>query len=248
MSQQRDYDQEHQDQAERQYAYDFDYHLRDYMVRHFSNWFDSKLGNALELGCYKGEFSQRILPFFSHLTVIEGSQSLINHCQSNLASADQIRYLHNTFEAVELEHKYDAIFLIHTLEHLDDPQLVLKKIKQWLAPKGRLFLAVPNANAASRQIAVKMGIIPYNSAVTEGEKRHGHRKTYALDSLTQEVKQAGLNILHQGGILFKPLANFQMDKALDKEIIDHVFLDGCYQLGMHYPDLCASIYTICERP
>ncbi|MDQ7050006.1 MAG: class I SAM-dependent methyltransferase [Enterobacterales bacterium] len=224
--QKRDYDQEHQDLDARQYAYDFDYHLRDYMVRHFTNWFEPEYmtsGNALELGCYKGEFSRRIQPFFNQLTVVEGSQLLIDYCQSNLAGAEQIRYLYSTFEAVDLEQKYDAIFLIHTLEHLDHPQLVLKKIKHWLTPKGKLFLAVPNANAASRQIAVKMGLIPYNSAVTEGEIEHGHRKTYALDSLTQEVKQAGFNILHQGGIMFKPLANFQMDKALVAILLTFLF-------------------------
>ncbi len=241
----RDYDTEHQDLEERCYAYDFDYRLRDYMIKHFTPWFKS--GKALELGCYKGEFSQRIFPFFEHLTVVEASQELINYCQKNLVEAEKICYLHNRFEDIELEENFDAIFLIHTLEHLDDPDFVLKKIKHWLKPNGMLFLAVPNANAASRQIAVNMGLISHNAAVTEGERKHGHRATYALDTLKHQVVKAGLKVIDHGGIMFKPLANFQMDKALENSIIDENFLDGCYQLGMKYPDLCASIYALCQK-
>ena len=57
---------------------------------------------------------------------------------------------------------------------------------------------------------------------------------------------AGLNIVEMGGILFKPLANFQFDTLLEKQIIMKDYLDGCYMLGKHYPELCASIYAICE--
>ncbi|APS82802.1 hypothetical protein AVM71_05715 [Piscirickettsia salmonis] len=46
-----------------------------------------------------------------------------------------------------------------------------------------LFIVVPNAYAASRQIAACMGIIDYNHAVTESEKVHGHYSTFSLDIL-----------------------------------------------------------------
>ena len=87
---------------------------------------------------------------------------------------------------------------------------VLRKIKQWIKPGGLLFVASPNANAPSRQIAVKMGLISHHSAITPAEKEHGHTITYTLDVLERDAIRAGLSIVHRGGVFFKGLANFQI--------------------------------------
>jgi hypothetical protein len=34
---------------------------------------------------------------------------------------------------------------------------------------------------------------------------------------------------------------------MNTDIISKEYLDGCYKLGMIYPDLCASIYLICGK-
>jgi hypothetical protein len=124
---------------------------------------------------------------------------------------------------------------------------VLRKVDGWLSERGLLFLVVPNANAPSRQIAVKMGLIAHNSAVTDGEARHGHRRTYTFDTLEHDARAAGLRVAHRGGVFFKPFANYQFDKLMKTDIIDQGYLDGCYELGMQYPDLCASIYLLCGK-
>jgi len=142
--------------------------------------------------------------------------------------------------------RYDNIFLIHTLEHLDQPAAVLRRIASWLAPGGRLFVATPNAHAASRQIAVNMGLISHAAAVTPAELAHGHRVTYSFDTLAAELGAAGLHPITRGGVFFKGLANFQLDAALQAGVINDAYLDGCYQLGLVYPDLCSTIYYVCE--
>ena len=238
----RDYNAEYKDNT-RKYAYDFDYILRDYMMQTFLPFLVK--GKALEMGCYMGEFTKLIKQHFEDVKVIEASDELI--AQSRERVGDDVRFLHSTFETVELEEKYDSVFLMHTLEHLDDPILVLKRVNNWLSDSGRFFLVVPNANAPSRQIAVKMGLVPYNSAVIESERLHGHRKTYSLDTLENEALSGGLKVIHRGGIFFKPLAGSQFDEALAAKVITREYLDGCYKLGMIYPDLCASVFLVCER-
>ena len=134
------------------------------------------------------------------------------------------------------------------LEHLDDPVAVLARInREWLSESGRLFLVCPNANAASRQIAVRMGLIAQNAAVTAAEQEHGHRITYSLDTLERDARAGGLNVVHRSGIFFKALANFQWDRLLATDIVSPEYLEGCYQLGQAYPDLCSSIFLLCER-
>jgi 2-polyprenyl-3-methyl-5-hydroxy-6-metoxy-1,4-benzoquinol methylase len=239
----RDYEREHQDTAERKYAYDFDHILRRFMMRSFGPLLPQ--GKALELGCYQGEFTQLLTAQYGDLTVIEAAAELVEFTRNRVGPS--VRFINSTFETAQLTEKYDAIFLVHTLEHLDDPAAVLGKINSWLSDRGRLFLAVPNANAPSRQIAVKMGLIPFNAAVTAGEKQHGHRKTYTFDTLERDALDGGLSVVSRGGVFFKALANYQFDRLLDTDIISQGYLEGCYQLGMQYPDMCASIYLVCAK-
>lgn len=247
MEASRNLDTEYQDTDTRRYAYDFDYRMHEYMLRTFAPLLPR--GRALEMGCYKGEFTKKLVTHFDDVTVIEGAQTLIEEASRAVAAVTStpVRFLHGHFETIALDAQFDAIFLTHTLEHLTDPMPVLARIQQWLSPSGKLFLVVPNANAASRQIAVKMGLISHNSAVTEGERLHGHRCTYTLDTLERDARAAGLKVASRGGIFFKPFANFQLDGLLRSGVISEEYLEGCYQLGQVYPDLCASIYLICTK-
>ena len=246
---QRDYNKEFRDTSEkeggRKYAYSFDYDvLHPYMIRSFQPFF--RLGSLLELGSFKGDFTHRLCDHFDEITCVEASGDAIEVARSKLGN--RVKFLHSTFETVDLPQRYDNIVLTHVLEHLDDPVGVLKRINdEWLTEKGRLFLVCPNANAPSRQIAVKMGLISHNAAVTPAEAEHGHRCTYTLDTLERDAVAAGLNVIHRSGIFFKALANFQWDRLLNTDIISKEYLEGCYKLGQIYPDLCASIFLLCEK-
>lgn len=244
MTPARDLNREFADTDERRYAYDFDYRMHGYMLRTFEDKLPS--GRALEMGCYEGEFTKRLAAIFPDLTTVEGSSDLI--AVARAAAPPGVKFMLSRFEDFEPEAPFDAVFLTHTLEHLDEPVELLRRIGTWLTPAGRLFLVVPNANAASRQIAVAMGLISHPTAVTPGEWEHGHRRTYDLPALTAHVAEAGLQIVETGGVFFKPFANFQFDKLIAGGLIGEDYLEGCFKLGRKYPDLCASIYAICAPP
>lgn len=240
----RDYNQEFKDN-DRKYFYGFDYDvMHPFMLKSFMPFFKEE--NILELGSFKGEFTQRLLPFFEDITCVEASDEAINIAKENLPK--NVNFYNSLFENTVLPKKYNNIILTHVLEHINNPIAVLKKINdEWLSDNGRFFLVCPNANAPSRQIAVKMGLISHNSAVTLAEKEHGHNITYTLDTLERDAKAAGLKIVQRSGIFFKALANFQWDKLLQTDIISKEYLEGCYELGQQYPDLCSSIFLLCEK-
>lgn len=241
----RDLNKELEDHVDRKYAYNFDYDvMHKYMIKSFAPFFNN--GNLLEMGSYKGDFTKRLIPYSDDITCLEAAQDAIDI--SRKLYGDRIKFVHNTFEDFEADEKYSNIVMTHTLEHLDDPISVLKKVKKWLKKEGKLFLVVPNANAPSRQIAVKMGLIAHNSAVSDGEKAHGHCITYSLDTLERDVKLSGLKIHYRTGIFFKGLANFQFDKImLETNAISDEYLEGCYQLGQQYPDMCSSLFFLCGK-
>ena len=241
----RDYDREVQDALGHKYAYTFDLDvMHPFMLRSFVPFFNT--GSVLELGSFRGDFTKRMVEHFTDITCVEASGEAVAASRTALGQAARI--VQGTFETVSLGRTFDNVILMHVLEHLDDPVGVLARVnREWLSEAGRLFLVCPNANAASRQIAVRMGLITHNAAVTPAEREHGHRVTYALDTLERDARAAGLNVVHRSGIFFKALANFQWDRLLATDIISKEYLEGCYQLGQLYPDLCSSIVLVCAR-
>jgi 2-polyprenyl-3-methyl-5-hydroxy-6-metoxy-1,4-benzoquinol methylase len=222
----------------------FDQRMRHYMLRGLRPWL--KTGKALEMGCMHGEFSSLLATLYDDLTIVEAASQFIQMTQARVNP--QVRFVQSLFETYETAERYDAIFLLHVLEHLDDPVAVLKKAGSLLTPGGRLFLVVPNGNAPSRQIAVKMGVLNHLTDLSEADLKHGHRRVYQSDTLERDARLAELNIIARGGIFFKPLANFQFDSLIGTELINDAFMEGCFALGMEHPTLCSSIFLVCEAP
>lgn len=245
MQNKRDYNNELKDTKDHKYAYDFDFDvMHPFMLKSFVPFFVK--GNLLELGSFKGDFTRRLSPYLEDITCVEASEEAISIAKKKLDN--RVKFVNSLFETAILPSKYDNIILTHVLEHVDDPVVVLKRINdEWLSDQGRLFLVCPNANAPSRQIAVKMGLISHNSAITPAEKEHGHRITYSLDTLERDARAGGLSIIFRSGIFFKALANFQWDRLLKTDIISREYLDACYELGQQYPNLCSSIFLLCQK-
>ncbi|TNC80758.1 MAG: class I SAM-dependent methyltransferase [Oleiphilus sp.] len=244
MTDKRNYNEELRDTADHKYAYNFDFDvMHHYMLRAFEPFLQK--GRLLELGSFRGDFTERLVSLFDDVSCVEASDEAVAFAAERLP---QVTIYNSLFESVRLPNRYENIIMTHVLEHVDDPVTVLRRVNdEWLTDDGRFFLVCPNANAPSRQIAVKMGLISHNSAVTPAEHEHGHRCTYTLDTLERDARAAGLNVIKREGVFFKALANFQWDRLLQTDIISKEYLDGCYQLGQIYPDLCSSIMVVCQK-
>jgi 2-polyprenyl-3-methyl-5-hydroxy-6-metoxy-1,4-benzoquinol methylase len=241
----RDYAAESIDNSGRKYVYNFDFDvMHGYFIRSFSPYFRG--GKVLELGSFRGDFTRRLEQYFSSVTCVEASENEVHFAAERAGSGTRI--IHGEIESVHIEETFGTIVCTHVLEHLDEPVVALQRARHWLDDDGVLIVACPNAHAASRQIAVKMGLVSHATAVTEAERLHGHRATYCLESLETIAKSAGLRVVRRGGVFFKALANFQWDMMIENGIVSKEYLDGCYELGEIYPDLSATIYLVCMRP
>jgi hypothetical protein len=122
----------------------------------------------------------------------------------------------------------------------------MKMAKSVLKSDGLLMIVVPNARALSRQLALHMGLISDLKALTENDRNHGHRRVYDRVSLDRDIKSAGFENLCQGGIMLKILADFQMDELISMQVLQDEHIDGLYGLGLEYPDLCGSLFSVCR--
>jgi hypothetical protein len=242
--QDRNLDTEFSSNAERKYVYDFDSTIRLSLLDRVGSFLDPD-GLTLEIGAFEGLMTSQILSRYPKLTVLEGSPLLANGIKVRFG--ETVSVVSSLLEDVNFDPKFRNIFLVHTLEHLDDPISALLRISSWLDADGILVIAVPNANALSRQIATKMGLMDNTTSVTEGERLQGHLRTYSMATLLSDISQTKLHVVESGGVIVKPLSNSQFDAALESELITNDYVRGCESLANTYPDLCATIFAVVTR-
>jgi 2-polyprenyl-3-methyl-5-hydroxy-6-metoxy-1,4-benzoquinol methylase len=240
----RNFDLEARDNSQRLYRYGIDNIVRDLFLKRISQSAfklkrDSKV---LEIGSHDGSMTSQILSYVNKIDVLEPVLDL--HQQIKESVGENVSIFAGTIESSDFEKEYDAVFLVHVLEHIDNPVDALKRISQWLKPNGYLYLMVPNANALSRQLACSMGLIGATTDVLPGEKLQGHLRTYTLEHLMDDVNQANLKITESGGILHKPLANFQLDKCIDEGIIGEEYLNALDGYAQKNPKEASSIFVV----
>src|SRR5215831_18886140 len=129
------------------YGSDFPYALdNDLML----NWYPQRVialapgRSLLELGIGHGYSARRFATRFPRFVVVEGSETMIDRFQSQegMGSAEVV---HAMFEDFSTDETFDVIVMGFVLEHVVDPDLILKRFRRFLAPGGSLFVTVPNA-------------------------------------------------------------------------------------------------------
>jgi 2-polyprenyl-3-methyl-5-hydroxy-6-metoxy-1,4-benzoquinol methylase len=170
--------------------------------------------------------------------LVDGSAIFCEQLRERFASAEVHEAL---FEQFATEERFDTIVLGHVLEHVDDPVAIMARCRHWLAPEGRLLLAVPNARSVHRQAAVIMGLLRREHELNEADLHHGHRRIYDPETLRADVREADLRISIFGGYWLKPLSNGQLEADWTPEM-----LEAFMALGERYPDIAGELYVVAQ--
>ncbi len=109
-----------------------------------------KEGKVLEIGCSTGIILSLLQNRGWQTTGIELSSKA-----GEVAKKRGIQVLVRDFMQVKIDEKFDLVILNHTLEHLENPEEVLKKIYSMLTPDGLLYIDVPNFGGLSAKLMGK---------------------------------------------------------------------------------------------
>ncbi|WP_310830423.1 methyltransferase [Paenibacillus pedocola] len=127
------------------------YHL-SHIRKNIVNWYPFKQGSRiLEIGAGMGAITGTLCDSASHVTAIELSKRRAEAIAIRNYNRDNLEIIVGNLNDIELPHKYDYITLIGVLEyaesftHGEQPYTeFLKKISKFLAPNGKLLIAIEN--------------------------------------------------------------------------------------------------------
>jgi SAM-dependent methyltransferase len=171
-------------------------------------------------------------------TIVEGSARSIAEFRAGETLPACVRLEHARFEEFDPGEPVDAIEMGFILEHVDDPDLVLRRYARFLRPGGVCVVVVPNARSLHRQFGQAAGLLDDLYRLSEHDRALGHQRYYDLESITRAVTAAGLRVVRTEGVFLKPMTTGQLGQLQLPPEVRRSF----YDVGVRHPDLCNAIY------
>jgi len=137
-----------------------------------------RIPKILDVGCAEGRLLKSFLMYGCQCWGIEHP----SYPYRRFLDSDRITYLQGDLLDIDLpEEAFDIIVLWHVLEHMDDPNVIMRRLCRLLAPQGVIIAAVPNYASIEarcfRQFWFHLDIPWHKYHFSEGSLRYLTMKT-----------------------------------------------------------------------
>lgn len=216
--------------------YDFDNHILLKWYPERVRKYSEGARSLLELGLGHGITATAFGRHFQRHVVIDASPAVIANFRRNYPES-RAEIVESYFESFEADELFDVIVFGFILEHVDDPVQVLGHFRRFLAPGGRMFVAVPNAEVLNRRLGHLAGMLPDITELSDHDRLLGHKRYYTVRTLREDLERAGYRIERLEGIYLKPLTTSQMlSHNFDQRVID-----ALCTVAIDYPELSCGL-------
>ncbi len=175
--------------------------------------------------------------------IVEGSGAAIGELESLAGRPAGLTVHEAWFERFATEERFDLIEMGFVLEHVDDPEALLKRYRELLRPLGALAIAVPNARSLHRLIGHAAGLLDDVQRLSAEDHALGHQRYFDLAALDALVSACGLAVERREGIFLKPLTTGQLER-LD---LPPAVLEALFRVGVELPGIANAIYVEAVR-
>lgn len=171
---------------------------------------------ALDVGCGGGILSESMSGIGALVTGIDLGEKILQVAKLHLLeSGKQVNYRKIAVEdlATEQPASFDVVTCMEMLEHVPDPQSVIRACAQLVKPGGHVFFSTLNRNSKSYLFAV-LGAEYLLNLLPRGT--HDYAKFIKPSELAQCIRNVGLNVHDLTGMSYNPITKtYSLSKNTD---------------------------------
>ncbi|MCF6288027.1 MAG: metalloregulator ArsR/SmtB family transcription factor [Proteobacteria bacterium] len=159
------------------------------------------LGNVLDIGCGDGVLAELLHDRAKTYTCVDSSNTVIKAAKKRLSMAKNITYAVLDMHSLNIEAKFDTVFLLHVLTYSNQAELAIKQASDALKTGGKLLITTLNQHSHTdivkdfghinngftttqlEKMATEAGLTNINVKVTSKENRKPHFEVITLEAL-----------------------------------------------------------------
>lgn len=172
--------------------------------------------HVLDVGCGGGLLSEALAKHGAIVTGVDMSESLIDVAKNHAEQQQlNINYQCQDIEILTKDaQRFDIITCMELLEHVPDPQRMIKNCAALIKPGGKLFFSTINRNFKAYLYTIVGAEYVFN-LLPKGT--HDYAQFIRPSELTQWAESGGLRLLDITGIHYHPLKN-EFDLSRDVSV------------------------------
>lgn len=198
---------------------------------------------VLSFGCGDGTVTRRIAEHVEKVSAIDISENAIKTAKK-YNDASNVNYQVSTIEDFHTDDVFNGVTLFEVIEHVFDPDSILKKINRLLASSGYLFLSTPNFDRLTRRVKRLPIIKTIRDKKGKDPNRIGcdHVAEYNYDQIKEMLSEAGFEVCFHSGI-------FLWTNTIGGDILRNVYwVQFCNAvLGSFVPHLSGHMYIVAKK-
>lgn len=202
---------------------------------------------TLDVGCGNGVVAKAVAERTGGPVVgIDVSGECVRYATKHNAHPG-VEYRQDALEDFNPTAPLGLVTMYEVIEHVDDPQAVLRRVRDWLLPGAHVILSTPNRSSLNRRIKTLPGVRSLYTRLSghsPDRAQVGHVEEYRFDEMTGFVRSAGLELTKaRGVVLLLPFPG-----AIGPLARSPRFARLNARSGDWYPPLAGSIYLVARRP